>query len=291
MMDGIEIDVPGRVLAQGARAARVNAGEEKCGTTCDEVTRPSARGGMEKRSGGSRAALRRQKKKAKTLDSAPATGDAARQRTIQSSLRKLRHPAQSHQLSDSTASEQADVKALLQQLLLQQRYPEWELPLPTDGPLYDTMLLAVSQASTITGRKYRYGAILMAGEDHIPMKSGSNKTPFQRDAIHAEMSVLKGCPRPEGKDMMIAPARARQAHRHQDRRQRRRGRRQRDDRDALRVPPPELKDVPTKRDGYGKILNARPCARCESKMVERGVRRCYFTVNGTTLGVLEYNPE
>ena len=46
-----------------------------------------------------------------------------------------------------------------------------------------------------------------------------------------------------------------------------------------------------KRGNLGKILNARPCARCEAKMVERGVRRCYFTLNATTLGVLEYNPE
>ena len=43
--------------------------------------------------------------------------------------------------------------------------------------------------------------------------------------------------------------------------------------------------------GVGKILNARPCARCEMKMVERGVRRCYFTLNRSTVGVLEYNPD
>ena len=245
---------------------------------------------MEKRSGGSRAALRRQKKKAKTLDSTPVDGDVPAQAydTVIPAKAET-STAQAHQLSDSSASKQADVNSSAGAASSSNSvYPEWELPLPTDGPLYDTMLLAVSQASTITGRKYRYGAILMAGEDHIPMKSGSNKTPFQRDAIHAEMSVLKGCPRPEGKDMMIArlapvkPTVIKTIDSDDE---------DEDSGDALRVPPPEVKDVPTKRDGYGKILNARPCARCESKMVERGVRRCYFTVNGTTLGVLEYNPE
>ena len=41
----------------------------------------------------------------------------------------------------------------------------------------------------------------------------------------------------------------------------------------------------------GKVLNARPCARCEAKMVQRGVRRCYFTLNAGTLGVLQYNAD
>ena len=51
--------------------------------------------------------------------------------------------------------------------------------------------------------------------------------------------------------------------------------------------------APAPRDvtAFGKVLNARPCARCEAKMVERGVRRCLFTVSRRVLGVLEYNPE
>jgi len=38
-----------------------------------------------------------------------------------------------------------------------------------------------------------------------------------------------------------------------------------------------------------KVLNARPCSACEGKMVQRGIRRCYFTINERTLGVLEYH--
>ena len=40
-----------------------------------------------------------------------------------------------------------------------------------------------------------------------------------------------------------------------------------------------------------KLLNARPCEVCERKMVARGIRRCYFTLSSTALGVLAYNPE
>ena len=84
-------------------------------------------------------------------------------------------------------------------------FPEWTIEMPAVGTeLYDAVQLALSEAQTIVGRKYRYGALLLAGDDHIPLKSGSNKKPFQRDNIHAEMAVLKGCPRPAGKDMMIA---------------------------------------------------------------------------------------
>ena len=40
-----------------------------------------------------------------------------------------------------------------------------------------------------------------------------------------------------------------------------------------------------------QVLNARPCARCEARMIQKGVRRCYFTLSDTRLGILEYNPE
>ena len=56
----------------------------------------------------------------------------------------------------------------------------------------------------LSAAKCRSGAILLAGDDHIPIKSGSNKKEFKRENIHAEMSVLKGCARPAGKDMLIA---------------------------------------------------------------------------------------
>ena len=77
--------------------------------------------------------------------------------------------------------------------------------MPAAGePLFDALQIALAQAATIHGRKYRYGALLLAGDDLIPMKSGSNRKVFLRDNIHAEMSVLKGCDRPRGKDMLIA---------------------------------------------------------------------------------------
>ena len=40
-----------------------------------------------------------------------------------------------------------------------------------------------------------------------------------------------------------------------------------------------------------KLLNARPCDNCEAKMVRTGIRRCYFTINAASVGVLEYNPD
>jgi len=45
---------------------------------------------------------------------------------------------------------------------------------------------------------------------------------------------------------------------------------------------------PSKDGGRrAKVLNARPCEACEKKMRLRGIRRCYFTINERTLGVLE----
>jgi len=160
--------------------------------------------------------------------------------------------------------------------------------MPTaEDDLFDALQLALQQANTITGRKYRYGATLLAGEDAIPLKQGSNKKQFQRANIHAEMAALKGCTRPAGKDMLVARlAPVRSARRDDDsdgesgddssggnRAHRRKG--------GAAAPEPPV----------GKVLNARPCARCEARMVERGVRRCYFTIDGARLGVLEYNPD
>jgi hypothetical protein len=150
---------------------------------------------------------------------------------------------------------------------------------------------------------------LMAGDDHIPIKSGSNKKPFQRDNIHAEHMVLKGCARPAGKDMMIArlaptkPTKAAAAL----------------DEDGCELDSDDetaagIETLATATvmagtaatgtgtgagtgaaraaaSGFGKMLNARPCARCEARMVARGVRRCYFTLNNSRLGVLEYNAD
>lgn len=162
---------------------------------------------------------------------------------------------------------------------------EWLIPLPTaacdEDELFDALNIALGEAEAIRGRKYRYGALLLAGDDHIPMKAGSNKTPFMRDNIHAEMSVLKGCARPAGKDMLIARlAPTRQSA----------GSGSLacgSDSDSGRA---AVAAGPGEPAAPVKLLNARPCAQCEAKMVARGIRRCFFTVNGKSLGVLEYNP-
>jgi len=142
---------------------------------------------------------------------------------------------------------------------------EWTAPLPLgDEPLTDGLQIALDQARLIHGRKYRYGATLLAGDDHIPLRSGSNKKVFNRDNIHAEASALKGCVVPRGKDMMIvrlAPA-----------------------------PAPSEEAVAAARGGLcrgEKFLNARPCEACEAKMVSRGLRRCFFTLPNRELGVIE----
>lgn len=174
------------------------------------------------------------------------------------------------------------------------------MDVPTEGDaLFDSLQIALAQAATIQGRKYRYGALLLAGDDLIPMKSGSNKKPYLRDNIHAEMSVLKGCDRPRGKDMLIArlaPAK----------RARPSGEEEEEDDDNAEdgasglkraeaaitaAPSSSLAGAGGGLGGFGKMLNARPCARCEFKMVERGVRRCYFTLPRGKVGVLEYNPD
>ena len=153
---------------------------------------------------------------------------------------------------------------------------EWELPLPSPSDeLFDGFSQALSAARLITGRKYRYGATVCAGDDHIPVKLGSNKKIFNRDEIHAEMAALKGCERPAGKDILLvrlAPTRP-------DRRD--------DDDDG----DDGVADAKRRKAPAEKLLNARPCEVCERKMVARGIRRCYFTLSSTALGVLAYNPE
>jgi hypothetical protein len=176
------------------------------------------------------------------------------------------------------------------------KYREWTLPMPPVGSeLYEDLQIAIGEARTIRGRKYRYGALLLAGDDHIPLRAGNNKKPFQRENIHAEASVLKGCARPEGKDMLIARlaptresvgtgggagGREHVGYNSDDS----------DDDVAAAAAAVQGHAHASEASGGGKLLNARPCANCEAKMVRRGIRLCYFTLNATTLGVLEYNP-
>ncbi|KAL1518861.1 hypothetical protein AB1Y20_003138 [Prymnesium parvum] len=211
--------------------------------------------------GGSRASLRREKRKAK------ANGDAHPPKRVKACEVD---GAPSLPAAAAVVLERARAVDSAASPLSSAR--EWQIPTPTpdtDDALLAALHMAVEQAATIHGRKYRYGALLIAGEDHVPLKSGSNKKPFLRDNIHAEMSVLKGCPRPAGKDMLIA-------------------------RLAPCAPEPgrdsESESFSSKPERR-KILNARPCERCEAKMVSKGIRRCYFTINASSIGVLEYNPD
>jgi hypothetical protein len=166
-------------------------------------------------------------------------------------------------------------------------YREWRIPMPAPGAeLHDALLVALEQAQSIHGRKYRYGAILLSGEDHIPLRSGSNKTPFQRDKIHAEMSALKGYPRPEGKDMLIgrlAPVRP-PGRMHACMGSDGVGACSDDDGSDEGEPriqsgsKPAIHGAESSRTGAdrfgGKILNARPCNRCEARMAAKGTRPC-----------------
>jgi hypothetical protein len=142
---------------------------------------------------------------------------------------------------------------------------EWTVPLPSrEDALSDGFQTALAQARLIQGHKYRYGATLLAGDDCIPLRTGSNKKVFHRSNIHAEVSALKGCVVPQGKDMLIvrlAPA-----------------------------PPPTEAAVAAAAGGLyrnEKLLNARPCAACELKMMSRGLRRCFFTLPGGAMGVID----
>ena len=228
--------------------------------------------------GASRATLRRQAKKAKAAGLQPAP--AAKRMRTEDLVPAVGSSTTSHgaALSDDaecapcTHSEQdigqgADASAAPGGT---SSYREWQIEAPDkESELWDSLQIAVAQAATIHGRKYRYGALLIAGDDHVPMRSGSNKKPFMRDNIHAEMSVLKGCSRPAGKDMLIA-------------------------RLAPTAPVASVDDegavgvrtlLAAGKPRQPKILNARPCENCEAKMVRPSHRRatCDATAFATTL--------
>ena len=280
--------------------------------------RPADGGG-----GGSRAAQRRARKKAKHAPLSDTRPDAA---IASSPASAALHTARAPEPVAAAAAAASSTVAAASAEASGSAFPESVMAMPAAGSeLFDALAIALANASQITGRKYRYGAILLAGEDHIPIKSGSNKTPFQRDPIHAEMSALKGCARPAGKDMLLA----RLAPAKPPRKKKGSGGSDDDDDDddasdgdgdvyngargllkhsCLKVgggagsssssaAGPREEEDPASRvaaggvSALGKVLNARPCAKCEAKMVARGIRRCFFTLNSTNLGVLEYNAE
>ena len=163
--------------------------------------------------GGSRAAQRRERKRAKASGAAvPEAPSNKCARTQASACSAATHdepaaPAVHEEPVAAVAINASGAPSAEAGAAPSPQYREWQIPAPNaanDDGLYEALQIAVDQAATIHGRKYRYGALLIAGDDHVPLKSGSNKKPFLRDNIHAEMSVLKGCPRPAGKDMFIA---------------------------------------------------------------------------------------
>ena len=148
-----------------------------------------------------------------------------------------------------------------------------------ESDLHEAIELARAQASTITGRKYRYGAVLLA--DDVVLRVSSNKTPFQRNAIHAEMAALKGCPRPAGKDVCLvrlAPVRP-GAPKDED-----------EDSDEDKEQWAAAECPKATGSAAGKILNAKPCSACELKMTQRGICRVYYTINRGEMGVMQLNP-
>ena len=129
--------------------------------------------------------------------------------------------------------------------------------------------------------------------DDIVLRASSNRTPFQRSEIHAEMAALKGCARPAGKDVVLvrlAPVKPPSSTGDADDDD--------DDDDG------ELDDAhahaPTAaaaaaaapvlgQRALGKVLNARPCAACEFKMTQRGICRVYYTANARECVVMQLN--
>lgn len=66
-------------------------------------------------------------------------------------------------------------------------FVQWSIPMPgPDSELFDGLKIAMTEARAITGRKYRYGSTLLAGDDCIPLKSGSNKKVFLRGKFYHE---------------------------------------------------------------------------------------------------------
>ena len=127
--------------------------------------------------------------------------------------------------------------------------------------------------------------------DDIVLRASSNRTPFQRSEIHAEMAALKGCARPAGKDVVLVrlapvkpPSSAGDADDDDD-----------DDDGELDDDAPvptaaaaAAAPVPGQR-ALGKVLNARPCAACEFKMTQRGICRVYYTANARECVVMQLN--
>ena len=208
--------------------------------------------------GGSRAAQRRAKKRAR--EGAPAD-----------ELPCQRHSAASAETAPAAAAAAAS--------------SEWTIPMPSaDSDLGEAIELARAQAGTVTGRKYRYGAVLLA--EDIVLRASSNRTPFQRSEIHAEMAALKGCARPAGKDVVLvrlAPVKPPSSGADADA----------DDDDELDKQPPTAAAAAAAlvpgRTVPGKMLNAKPCATCEAKMTQRGICRVYYTVNARECGVMQLN--
>tara|TARA_B110001452_G_scaffold46552_1_gene35597 strand:- start:1085 stop:1798 length:714 start_codon:yes stop_codon:yes gene_type:complete len=236
---------------------------------------------MQPGAGLSRAAQKRAKKKAR--DAPDAQPASQRQRT-------------GDETTGSLPAEPSPAAAVAAPSIAATTPTEWTEPMPVAGSdLQEAVQLATAQAHTITGRKYRYGAVLLA--DDIVLRASSNKTPFQRDPIHAEMAAIKGCPRPEGKDVVLArlaPVRPGAAQTPQDDGAQDDGSGDDGDGDSHGVgkglfdAPPALMKPPSVP---GKLLNAKPCAACEAKMRARGIRRVYYTVSAREMGVMQLNAD
>ncbi len=130
--------------------------------------------------------------------------------------------------------------------------------------------------------------------DDIVLRASSNRTPFQRSEIHAEMAALKGCARPAGKDVVLvrlAPVKPPSSAGDAD-----------DDDDdgeldddapgptAAASAAASAAAAPVLGErALGKVLNARPCAACEFKMTQRGICRVYYTANARECVVMQLN--
>ena len=126
--------------------------------------------------------------------------------------------------------------------------------------------------------------------DDIVLRASSNRTPFQRSEIHAEMAALKGCARPAGKDVVLvrlAPVKPPSSAGDAD-----------DDDDDGELdddaPAPAAAAAAAAapvlgQRALGKVLNARPCAACEFKMTQRGICRVYYTANARECVVMQLN--
>ena len=130
--------------------------------------------------------------------------------------------------------------------------------------------------------------------DDIVLRASSNRTPFQRSEIHAEMAALKGCARPAGKDVVLvrlAPVKPPSSAGDAD-----------DDDDDGELDDDALGPTAAAsaaaaaaaapvlgQRALGKVLNARPCAACEFKMTQRGICRVYYTANARECVVMQLN--